>query len=182
MNIADLQQEYLDKELPYKLNVLMSHYIIVERQKMTAPCADVYKDAIVLIGAFEASILFGRVLLQFLGISMAAKNRAFIRFNKKGNDLILTDIFPNKQLCDLNDPILFSKGDSIKTLIDFSNKKVAHTTNSDLSSDGHAFLPDAQMAIFDLVLKYIPEIETNNLALYRRNVIINSIHPGGSFD
>lgn len=68
-----LRQEYLDKHLPYRINSMLSPDLITHRRnqgisaEMRVKC---YEDSLVLEPSFEISIIFGRSLLNFLGITL----------------------------------------------------------------------------------------------------------------
>lgn len=60
----DLREDFIIKHLPYRLNVLMSHDI------STHPSSNpiLENENLIIESSLEASIVFGRLLMQFLGL------------------------------------------------------------------------------------------------------------------
>ena len=167
--------DYINKHLPYRLNSLMARDIMTYRQnniflsknQKISP----YEDSLVIEPAFEISLVFGRALLQFIGISYD-KDGEFESPRFRTDDVTLKSIFPNRAFCDKNDSLLKENNFAIAALFKIANKSVAHLT-SKLSNDReHELLPRARKAIYHLVLKYVPEIDVNKL-WYNNEVLTN---------
>lgn len=164
-----LKNEYLNKHLPYRLNSLMAHDMMLHRKEL--PQYDLikdscYGDSLVVEPAFEISLIFGRSLLNFLGLGLNFSNNTINRKEPRGTDFSIKDLFPTRDFCDLNDPILINFNVNLATLIKIADKSVAHMTSILTQEEEHAKLPDARKAIYCLVLKYIPEIKKENIWWY----------------
>jgi len=132
-----LRQEYLDKHLPYRVNSMLSTDLIAHRRgtKISKGIKELcYKDSLVLEPAFEISIIFGRALLQFLGIGLDAKANDLTNYQPRQTDLTIKSIYPNKDFVQLDEELVISNRASLCTIIKVANKSVAHLTST-LSND-----------------------------------------------
>jgi len=182
MNLTqnDIDQ-YLNKYLPYRLNSLMAWDIMMFRQKSNADNRYInlpispYQDSLVIEPAFEISLVFGRALMQFLGISYEQKDGILkVLINKsKQDDITLQSLFPDRLFCTLDDNDLKESESDIAILFRIANKSVAHLTSMVSSSEELERLPYARKAIYNLILKYVPEISKEKL--WYNNEINNAI-------
>lgn len=163
----DLKQEYLNKHLPYRINSLLAHDLILHRKKL-ASYTDIkdrcYGDSLTLEPAFEISPIFGRSLLNFLGLGLNSLNN-IDRKLPRGTDFTIKDLFPERDFCPIDDPIIIKNNLQLSTLITVADKSVAHLTSVTVQQD-HDKLPDARKAIYALILKYVPEINKNKIWWY----------------
>lgn len=156
-----LRQEYLDKHLPYRINSMLSPDLMAHRLKsnfsneLKVKC---YQDSLVVEPAFEISVIFGRSLLNFLGITYDSKANKLARHQPKGDDVSLVDIYPNGSFCPLDEELLVQNHDSLSTIIKVANKSVAHLTSSVSTQDELLQLETARQTIYKLILKYVPDI------------------------
>lgn len=102
--------DFLNIHLPYRINTLLSPDLLEYRRSLNE-YSDIkvrcYEDNLVLDPSFEASIIFGRQLLNFIGITYDIKNKKLSQITKyKDDDLKLTDLYPNNNFCHLNDEII----------------------------------------------------------------------------
>src|SRR5690348_18276134 len=99
-----LKDEYLDKHLPYRINSMLAHDLIMRRKTETdfddlkKRC---YGDSTIVEPIFEISLIFGRSLLNFLGLTCA--NNRISQFIPSGDDVTLRSIFPERQYCPLDE-------------------------------------------------------------------------------
>jgi len=161
-----IKTEYLEKHLPYRINSMLAHDLIMYRKSLAhfAPVKDkCYGDSTVVEPIFEISIIFGRTLLNFLGLTLT-KN-GIERANPKSDDLTIKSLFPNRDYCPLDEKIVTDNYDAICTIIKLANKSVAHLTSglTATTSTDHDKLPQARKAVYELMLKYVPEMNTNNI-------------------
>jgi hypothetical protein len=113
--------------------------------------------------------------MQFIGVSYEKKDGKLknLNINSNPDDITLKSIFPNRPFCPLNDEDLKENESDIATLFRVANKSVAHLTST-LSNNGeHERLPNARKAIYNLVLKHVPEIPKKGL-WYNNEVIANN--------
>lgn len=144
----------------------MAHDIILYRQRNKTDewsrlTKSPYQDSIFLEPVFEASLVFGRGLMQFLGITFD-KNSQPIMFNSKTDDVTLKS-FPGRSYCGLSDSQLMQHSADIAVLFKIANKSVAHLTSTLSNDQEHNHIPNARKAIYDLVLKYLPELPKEKL-------------------
>lgn len=157
----NLRQEYLDKHLPYRINSMLSPDLITHRRKqgisaeMRVKC---YEDSLVLEPSFEISIIFGRSLLNFLGITLDFRTNDLRHYRSKEDDLTIRDIYPNGNHNTLQDQIVLDNKDKLCTIMKLANKSVAHLTSSMSNEEEHSQLASARLTIYRLMLKYVPEI------------------------
>jgi len=172
-------ENYIENHLPYRLNCLMARDIMTFRKAKKD--SDVlykgkgyhpYEDSIVIDPAFEISLVFGRALLQFIGIGYHDKTQELKPFeSNKPDDITLKSLFPNRDFCKLNEKIIELNNDAICSLMKVANKSVAHLTKNQSNNAELESLKAAKIAVYDLVLKYVPEIDTNKL--WYNNEVIN---------
>ena len=173
-------EDYIEKHLPYRLNCLMARDIMTFRRAKKDSDAlykgngyHPYEDSIVIEPAFEISLVFGRVLLQFIGINYNDKTQELKEFeSNKSDDITLKSLFPERDYCKVSENILQINEDAICTLMKIANKSVAHLTKNQSNDAELQLLKSAKITVYDLVLKYIPEIDTTKL--WYNNEVINS--------
>jgi hypothetical protein len=163
--MTEMQSDYLDKHLPYRINSLLAPDLITHRrntnisEEIKMKC---YQDSLVLEPAFEISIIFGRSLLHFLGITYNPKTQDLrSSTNYCEDDVLINNLFPGRSLCSLDDPIVQQNKEALCLIIKIANKSVAHLTTIVSNAEEHELLRDARKAIYHMILKYIPEINTN---------------------
>lgn len=163
-----LKEEYLNKHLPYRINSMLAHDLIMYRKtiadfnKIKDFC---YGDSTVVEPIFEISIIFGRSLLNFLGLTFNKKKNKIETIQLKNDDLTIQSLFPNRDLCTPDDPIVKENYDELCTIIKLANKSVAHLTSEipETKSSDHDKLPKARLAIYNLMLKYVPEMNKDKI-------------------
>lgn len=164
-----LRQEYLDRHLPYRINSMLSPDLITHRRntgissEMIESC---YKDSLVLEPSFEISIVFGRALLQFLGISIDPKSGDLARHSPRSNDLTIKSIYLDRDFVQLDDELVVPNRTNLCTIIKIANKSVAHLTSTLSNADEHGQLEKARLTIYQLMLKHIPDINRKNIWWY----------------
>jgi hypothetical protein len=172
--LRDMEKEqydyYLNEHLPYIMNSLLAHDLMLHRKNTESAYDELkescYGDSLVLNPAFEISIVFGRALLQFLGLGYEYKANRLIVFNKKADDYTIKDLFPNRSYCPLSDEIVIANGKELCTIMKIANKSVAHITTILSNGDEHELVKKARMSIYELMLKYVPEINKEKLWWY----------------
>lgn len=160
--------EYLDKHLTYRINSMLAYDLIIHR-KTTPEYAAVkdscYGDSPILEPIFEISIIFGRTLLNFLGLSFDKTNNKIVAFNPKADDLTIKSLFPDRKFCAINHQIVLENHDALCTLIKLANKSVAHLTASviEITANDQEKLPKARKAIYKLMLEHVPEMNKEKI-------------------
>jgi hypothetical protein len=172
-------EEYIEKHIPYRLNCLMARDIMTFRRAKDDSDTlykgtgyHPYEDSIVIEPAFEISLVFGRVLLHFIGINYYDKTQEIGEFKpKKSDDITLKSLFPEREYCKVSEKIVEVNKEAICILMKLANKSVAHLTKNQSNEDELQLLRSAKIAVYDLVLKYVPEIDKNKL--WYNNEVIN---------
>jgi hypothetical protein len=163
----NIKTEYLDKHLPYRINSMLAHDLILYRKTLPnyAPIKyNCYGDSLVVEPIFEISIIFARTLLNFLGLGYK-KDEGIIRHTPNKDDLTIKSLFPERDYCPLDEKIVTENYNEICTIIRLANKSVAHLTTrvSQTTSNDHNVLPKARKAVYELMIKYVPEMNTENI-------------------
>ncbi len=163
------KDDYLNEHLPYRINFLLAPDLITHRRNTThsnelkVKC---YQDSLVLEPTFEISIIFGRALLQFLGITYNVRESKLGVYSPKPDDITIKSLFPERQFCPLDDEIIIQNQAELCTIIKIANKSVAHLTTVFSSGEEQQHLSNARMTIYKLILKYIPEINKQKIWWY----------------
>jgi hypothetical protein len=156
-----IKKEYLNKHLPYRINSMLSPDLIENRrnncisEELKIRC---FSDSLILEPTFEISIIFGRSLLNFLGIGNDKQNNKLIKYASQPDDVTLKSLYPNISFHPIDDEIVSKFNSNLCTIIKIANKSVAHLTCNESSPSEHTLLKDARLAIYRLMLKYVPEI------------------------
>lgn len=164
-----LRQEYLDKHLPYRINSMLAPDLINHRRgtaisrEMRKGC---YEDSLVLEPSFEISIVFGRSLLQFLGIGLDPKSENLCRYSARTTDVTIKSIYPDKDFVSLDDDLIRPGQTNLCTIIKVANKSVAHLTSTQSNDGEHGQLETARMTIYKLMLKHLPDINKHGIWWY----------------
>lgn len=170
----DKIDEYLKKHLPYRINNMLAHDLMLHRKKLDEfgkikhSC---YSDSLVVEPLFEISIIFGRSLLHFLGLGLNRKKDQIIERRPNPNfpnDLTLKSLFPEKNLCSKNDPLVQKNYKELFLLLFWADKSVAHLTSniSEAESEEQDLMPIARKSIYQLCLKYLPELDKEKIWWY----------------
>lgn len=150
----------------------MAHDLMLYRQGLPQYAnlkTDCYQDSLVVDPAFEISLIFGRSLLNFLGLGLDLTNWNITakppqqRPNSQTQDYTIRDLFPERPFCSPDNPIIVSNSHQLCTLYKLADKSVAHLTSAIVNSEDHNELPSARKAIYDLVLESIPEINKQKI-------------------
>jgi hypothetical protein len=163
-----IKAEYLDKHLPYRINSMLAHDLIMHRktQQHFASIKDnCYGDSAVVEPIFEISLIFGRSLLNFLGLHKENSNDRIIEFSAKRDDLTIKSLFPTRGYCPLNEQLVVDNYDALCKIVKLANKSVAHLTSvvTETLPQEHDILPQARITIYKLMLKYVPEMNRQNI-------------------
>jgi|KBSSwiStaDraftv2_1062776.scaffolds.fasta_scaffold686952_1 hypothetical protein len=156
-----VRQEYLNKHLPYRINSLLSPDLI-EHRRNTSSSSDLknkcFSDSLILEPSFEISIIFGRSLLQFLEIGYSNSTNSLIDYKPKPDDYTIRSLYPNLNVKPINDTIVSTNYQNLCVVSKIANKSVAHLTSKESNPGEHELLKPGRMAIYKLMLKYIPHI------------------------
>lgn len=164
-------KEYMIEHLPYRLNSLRAWDLYVSRRKaekyenetQELKC---YWEGELLEPAFEISIVFGRSLLNFLGIKRGRyglENFIPSQIKKIDEDTIfIWHINPDKKAYPVN-LLKVKEREHLINLIKIANKSVAHLTTKTSSKKELDSLIPARQIIYRIMLEYIEGLDTSKL-------------------
>lgn len=163
--------EYLSEHLPYRLNCLRAWDIYLSRR--TTRSYDLESDTLkcywkseILAPAFEISILFGRSLLNFLGIRLKEnrlKNFTPSDLSKNEEDSVyIWDINVNKDPYLINNLLDYEQTHLVH-LLSIANKSVAHLTSKNAGTVQLASLIPARQIIYRIMVNYVDGLAINKL-------------------
>ena len=155
---------------------MLAHDLLLYRKKQ-AEFGDIkgrcYGDSLVVEPLYEISLIFGRSLLNFLGIRLKNDRTGITKGNLEakeklgnhGDDINIQDLFPEKELCPLDHEIIEDNKEALIELLYWANKSVAHlTTKISLNtSEEQDLIPSARKAIYKLILDVLPEINMEKI-------------------
>jgi len=155
---SNLREDFINIHLPYRLEILMSHDIL----EKTLPDNHTNRD-LILKASFEDSIVFGRLLLNFLGIGIKRNNDREINRKMKTE----VDDFNIENLgltfVNLDNKLIKENYQAICILLKYANKTVAHCTSNFPSNGEQEQFKIAKKAIYELVINHITEIDRSKL-------------------
>lgn len=167
-----IRKEYLEKHIPYRINSMLAHDLLLLRKKNT-DFNDIkdkcYGDSLVVEPIFEISIIFARSLLNFIGISKRRKLDILVEFKTKSeDDLTIKSLFPDREYCSLENKIVKDNYNAIVAILKLANKSVAHLTSTITETQNNQLniLPSARLAVYRLVLECLPEIDKSKIWWY----------------
>jgi hypothetical protein len=169
----DQRLEYLNDHLPYRLNCLRAWDLYLTRRKaekyeQEEKSLKCYWEGELLHPALEVSIVFGRSLLNFLGI--ARESNGLVNFESheiKDSDkdtVFIWHINPGKTSYSLNN-IGSTDQVHLVNLIKVANKSVAHLTTKTSEKQELDSLIPARKVIQKIVLDYVDGLDTSTLWL-----------------
>ncbi len=125
--------------------------------KISADTKRCYEDSLILDPAFEISIVFGRGLLNFLGLTLRnAKLDYYV--SERNDDVQIWDIIPGKQPYPL-DKIMDDEKIHLCNLIKVANKASAHLTAKTSSSQELDSLIPARSIIYKITMVYVDGLD-----------------------
>jgi hypothetical protein len=163
---AKYRTDYLKEHIPYRLNSLRAYDIYIlkrtaERCEDEEPENKCYWKSEFLEPALEVSILFGRSLLHFLGLTLK-KDKLDYYVSNKDDDVQIWDIIPGKSPYPI-EKINESDQQVLCNLIKVANKSVAHLTIKTSTDEEFKSLKNARHKIYELVLEYVDGLRTDSL-------------------
>lgn len=158
--------DLLQKRIPYFINSMLSHDLIIFRKNnsikpdLKESC---YGDSTILDPAFELGPIFGRVLLNFIGISTDDNYTDIVRKKYRDSDLRITDLGNKYEFCKTDHPSISQNKNHILTLIKLADKCIAHLTTVKSQESEHSSIYPAKIAIYQLVLSHTHDIDRNKI-------------------
>jgi hypothetical protein len=147
-----------------------------ERKKRTSA----YGQSHVVEPALEISIVFGRQLLEFLKITWDRSTDKLTEFPQRNrktypDDILIISLYPTLTTLPLRDPLVAANELHLTRLIKVANKAAAHLTTTSTTDDEFESMRIARQVIYELILKYVPDIATNDVWWTTRDSQRNAI-------
>jgi len=174
LSLTKAEKDQCYEDITYRLNCMLSWDLFIYIRDKFQNQRSVFYQGEVLDPAFEISIVFGRQLLQFLKIT--AKENALDEFVVRKNDDITID---HLGLTYSRSPL-----ETVRTrfqekplldLLKVANKSVAHLTKSPATTEEQGNLKTARMIIYELILEYVPEIDTAKIRWTQKDAFRDAI-------
>jgi hypothetical protein len=150
--------ELLQKDIPYIINSMLAYDLMMHRKEngikpeLKESC---YGDSPVIEPAFELGPIFGRVLLNFIGISADTTYSNIIRKNWRNSDLRIMCLGSSFSPCDTNHQVIISNKDHILVMLKLADKCIAHLTTVKSQETDHHHLRPAKIATYKLVIEHL---------------------------
>lgn len=161
------RQEYLTEHIPYRLNSLRAWDLFIYRKTKAGVSKDMvtfYGDSPVVDPAFEIAIVFGRGLLNFLGLTLRNDKLDYYVSDRK-DDVQIWDIIEGKQPYPLS-RLTNEQQNHLCNLIKVANKASAHLTTKTSSTDELNSLVPAKAIIYDMVMAYVDDLDKDRVWWY----------------
>jgi hypothetical protein len=130
----------------------------------------VYATGHVLDPVLEVSAVFGRQLLQFLKIKKPKSKDVLDEYvGNESDDVTIDLVYPTMTSFPLDDPLTKSNELHLVRLIKVANKATAHFTRTPTTDDEFESMKLARLVIYELVLKYVPDIDRNEIRWTQRD-------------
>jgi hypothetical protein len=160
------------KDIIYRLNCLMSWDLFKYIQEKYKNERSVYKTGQIVEPAFEVSAIFGRQLLGFLKIKKKYGKNELIELTASNNsdDLTIDSLYASEiGIFHLHELTEENKSDLIN-LIKVADKAIAHFTKNHTKDEEFTSLENARLVIYNLILKYVPDIKNDPDYDYKKNI------------
>ena len=167
MSLVQCQiDELLGKDLPYIINSMLAYDLMMHRKRngikpeLKDTC---YGDSPVVEPAFELGPIFGRSLLNFLGLSADKSYSKIILKAFRDTDIRITCLGPGYNLCDVNHAIVQKDISSLLVMMKLADKSIAHMTTIKSQESEHAHLYPAKLATYQLMLEHVHGINKSKI-------------------
>jgi hypothetical protein len=174
--LTDDQKAQCIKDVKFRLDCLMSWDLFVYIQEKYKNQRSVYATGHVLEPVFEVSAVFGRQLLQFLKIKKPKSKDILDEYiGQEDDDVTIDLLYPSMTNLPLNDHLTKSNKLHLVRLIKVANKATAHFTRTPTTNDEFESMKKARLAIYYLLLKYVPDINANEVRWTQRDQYADAI-------
>lgn len=164
------QRQQCLKNVTFRLNCMLTWDLFVFIKDKFKNDRSVYATGHLLDPALEISSVFGRQLLGFLKIKKHyTEDRLIEYFGKEDDDVTIESLYPTMTTFPLQDELTTVNEIHLVRLIKVANKATAHFTLTETTYDEFESMKTARQVIFELVLKYIPDIDKNEIRWIQRD-------------
>jgi hypothetical protein len=159
-------KELLQKDIPYIINSMLAYDLLMHRKEngikpeLKESC---YGDSPVIEPAFELGPIFGRSLLNFIGISADKTYSSIIPKIWRNTDLRITWLGQNYTACDINHKTIVANKDHILAMLKLADKCIAHMTTIKSQEADHSHLRPAKIATYELVVELVHHLNLDKI-------------------
>jgi len=174
--LTDQQKAQCIKDAKFRLDCLMTWDLFVYIQEKYKNERSVYATGHVLDPVLEVSAVFGRQLLQFLKIKKPKSKDILEEYvGQESDDVTIDLLYPTMTSFPLHDPLTKKNELDLVRLIKVANKATAHFTRTPTTIEEFESMKTARLVIYELVLKYIPDINRNEVRWTQRDQYTDAI-------
>ena len=157
--LNDEERQQCINDAVYRVDCLMAYDLFLFIQEKYKQKGSVYETGHVLNPAFETSLVFGRQLLEFLQIKKERKSDHLkLSHANEDDDVTISRFNPNLSTLPRYDPLTIANEIHLFRLINTAHKATAHFTKTPTTDEAFNSLKQARSIIYELMVKYVPEI------------------------
>jgi hypothetical protein len=170
------QRQQAIKDATFRLNCMLTWDLFVFIQNKYKNKKSVYATGHVLDPALEISAVFGRQLLEFLKIKKPKKTDTLVNYSGNESDDVTIDmVYPAMTSFPLQDPLTIANEIHLVKLFKVANKATAHFTRTPTTDEEFESKKIARMVIYDLILKYIPDINKDEIRWTQKDHYLDAL-------
>jgi hypothetical protein len=174
--LTGIQRLQVIKDASFKLNCMLTWDLFVFIKDKYKNDRSVFATGHLLDPALEISAVFGRQLLEFLKIKKPKSQNILTDYSGHESDDITIDmLYPSMTLFPLQDSLTKSNEIHLVRLIKVARKATAHFTRTPTTDEEFESMKIARMVIHDLVLKYMPDIDKNEIRWTQKDFYTDAI-------
>jgi 23S rRNA U2552 (ribose-2'-O)-methylase RlmE/FtsJ len=174
--LTDQQKMQAIKDAKFRLDSMLSWDLFDFIKNKYKNEKSVYSTGHVADPVLEISSVFGRQLLQFLKIKKPRKTDTLKEyFGVEPDDVTIDLLYPNMTSFPLYDQLTIQNTVHLVRLIKVANKATAHFTLQQTTAEEFESMKIARKVIYELILKYIPDINRDEVRWTRRDDFMDAL-------
>lgn len=174
--LTDGQRKQAIKDAKFRLDSMLSWDLFDFIKNKYKNEKSVYSTGHVVDPVLEISSVFGRQLLQFLKIRKPKRTDKLEEYcGTESDDVTIDLLYPNITSFPLHDPLTIQNTIHLVRLIKVANKATAHFTLQQTTSEEFESMKIARMVIYELILKYVPDINKNDIRWTKRDDFMDAL-------
>ena len=173
--LDDKEKQKCLEDAKYRLNCLMAYDLYLFIQNKYKNKGSIYSTGHILEPAIEVSLAFGRQLLEFLQIKKRKKANILYCSESTDDNVTISLYSPNITHLPFYDQLTSANEIHLVRLIFLAHKSVAHFSRHIPTKEEQDSLEQARKTIFQLMLKYVPELSNSPLIWKERDNFLDAI-------
>ena len=174
--LNNTQRQQCIKDATFRLNCMLTWDLFVYIKDKYKNERSAYATGHLLDPALEISAVFGRQLLEFLKIKKTKNEDGFVDYSGHENDDVTIDLlYPSMTSFPVQDALTVANKIHLVRLIKVANKATAHFTRTPTKDEEFESMKIARMVIHELILKYIPDIDKNEIRWTQKDYYTDAI-------